>query len=862
MRKILKWSLGIIFAFALFFGNVSIGPLTEHDVTVVHAAKVKLNKTKLTLYRKKTATLKVKGTKKKVKWSSSNKKVATVSKKGKVTAKKKGTATITARVGKKKYRCNVTVKNPTLSKTNLTLVKGKTFILKVNHAVGKVTWSSSNKKVATVSSKGKVTAKKKGTATITAKASGIKLRCKVTVVKEGEQDPYDEYSLDEKKLNRGILSIRMFDDYGIDQLTDWDTSLEEVYDDTCILYITGYPAEMSELTVSVHKGSTWEMVDSDKSGYTKAIKVTNSYGVSRLYYICYSQANSISSVYSLYTDEEGSESNCIEAWYFRTSEDGKVNELVIEGTVERLPDNLTITTRTDDVYIHIFASDRPDYEKKVLVTRNGISTIYYIVYEVPEALKIGNVRAYDEEGNNLISFWDWDDHWRYDEYIDCFTIDIYGYTQTLPDNLEIKGYCDFVTPEIKTSDRPDFDKMVVLSFKGESRSYYLTYHYAPNLEIDSVQAINEKGNNAISDWCMSNGWWDEDKDEPEYYILELYGCSPTLPDNLEITGHSNLVTVEIVNSDRTDYDKMVVLTFGDRSRTYYLDYCNKADFGIEQVTCSDEDDYKIYSYSWGQHYEYADDLYDDYYELVISGNRSGFPASLRVIPDSDWVTVGEIIDSDRDDFDKMVVFTCGDQSRTYYIKAEFRPFLGIDNISAKDDDGHELISSEKEREHWIYDEEGKYYIDYYTLEVYAYLPTIPDNLQISVIEESAVVELMDSDLEGYDKKVVISCEDQSRIYYIDWIYVDESNPQYTEDEIRTVEDEVAAEETPVVEEPAADTVDEIEAVEEPTTEVEVSEEVEAVEETTEEATTETETEVEAVEEVEEAATEAEAEEGE
>ncbi|MBQ5473642.1 MAG: Ig-like domain-containing protein, partial [Lachnospiraceae bacterium] len=65
------------------------------------------------LYEGKSTTLTVKKGSKKVsgvKWSTSNKKVATVSSKGKVTAKKKGTATITAKVSKKSYKCKVTVK--------------------------------------------------------------------------------------------------------------------------------------------------------------------------------------------------------------------------------------------------------------------------------------------------------------------------------------------------------------------------------------------------------------------------------------------------------------------------------------------------------------------------------------------------------------------------------------------------------------------------------------------------------------------------------------------------------------------------------------------------------------------------------
>ncbi|MCH5298852.1 MAG: Ig-like domain-containing protein, partial [Ruminococcus sp.] len=62
-----------------------------------------------------------------------------------------------------------------------TLKKGKKFTLKITGGVGKAKFTSSNKKIATVNKNGKITAKKKGKATITVKTNGMKLKCKITV---------------------------------------------------------------------------------------------------------------------------------------------------------------------------------------------------------------------------------------------------------------------------------------------------------------------------------------------------------------------------------------------------------------------------------------------------------------------------------------------------------------------------------------------------------------------------------------------------------------------------------------------------------------------------------------------------------
>jgi uncharacterized protein YjdB len=157
--------------------------------------KVKLNKSKATIQKGKTLTLKATVTPsdltdKSVTWKSSNTAVATVTSKGKVTAVKAGTATITctSNATGKKATCKVTVGYVKLDQTEAILQKGKTMTLTPTVYPSKledktVTWKSSNTKIATVTSKGKVKGVKAGTATITctSNATGLSTTCEVLV---------------------------------------------------------------------------------------------------------------------------------------------------------------------------------------------------------------------------------------------------------------------------------------------------------------------------------------------------------------------------------------------------------------------------------------------------------------------------------------------------------------------------------------------------------------------------------------------------------------------------------------------------------------------------------------------------------
>ncbi len=117
-----------------------------------------------------------------IKCSTSNKSVATVSSGGVITAKKKGSAVVKIEDKNYIYKVILTVKNPKLNKFKLSIKPYKSFKLKVKGAAGTISFKSSNKKVATVTYKGLIKARRKGKATITVKTNGkIKLKCKVTV---------------------------------------------------------------------------------------------------------------------------------------------------------------------------------------------------------------------------------------------------------------------------------------------------------------------------------------------------------------------------------------------------------------------------------------------------------------------------------------------------------------------------------------------------------------------------------------------------------------------------------------------------------------------------------------------------------
>lgn len=244
-KQTFAWILAVMMVFSIF-------PATQVNA----ATKPKLSKTKISMTVGQSKKLKVKGISKKrakrIKWKSSKKKVVTVTKTGKLKARKAGKATITAKVGKKKLKCKVVVKRKHkkarkkkesnssskkmwLSKTSVTLQAGSGVDLVLHNAKNVVKWSSSNNKVAwadraTSSSKnlGTIQAVSKGTAVITAKVDGKTFKCHVKVI----ADDYHASEATEAKIKQAlkIVNNSMSTQEKVLKLTIWTCDhLKRVY---------------------------------------------------------------------------------------------------------------------------------------------------------------------------------------------------------------------------------------------------------------------------------------------------------------------------------------------------------------------------------------------------------------------------------------------------------------------------------------------------------------------------------------------------------------------------------------------------------------------------------------------------------
>ena len=197
MKKSSLKSRFTAFTMATVLCMVSV-PVTTVNVNAkkVQPKKIVLEAKKETVAKGCTVKLSVKkmlpkGASGKIKWTSSNKRIATVNKKGVVKGKNIGKAVITASVGKAKAKCKITVYKPAkkiklTSASSYTAKVGDTIkvsakVISPKKGAEPIKWTSGNEAIATVNKKGVVTCKSPGTAVIKGTSGKKSVRVVVTV---------------------------------------------------------------------------------------------------------------------------------------------------------------------------------------------------------------------------------------------------------------------------------------------------------------------------------------------------------------------------------------------------------------------------------------------------------------------------------------------------------------------------------------------------------------------------------------------------------------------------------------------------------------------------------------------------------
>lgn len=260
MKTVLK-KIAIMLVVTLCMSTITIPNNIGIGVQTVEAASsVKINKSSAVLIPGQKIQLKVSGTKSKIKWSSTKKSVATVTSKGQVIAKKKGSCYIIAAIGKRQYKCKVTVTELTsfaLNKKALSIYAGKNYQLKIAYKPQRVKlsytdvkWSSSNKSIASVNNKGYIHAYKKGTVYISAKAGKKIVKCKVTVkpaIVKVQKITLSDISLKMTVGDRKQLKVKITPQNATNKTVFWSSS------DKSIVNVTknGYVNALSEGTAYI-----------------------------------------------------------------------------------------------------------------------------------------------------------------------------------------------------------------------------------------------------------------------------------------------------------------------------------------------------------------------------------------------------------------------------------------------------------------------------------------------------------------------------------------------------------------------------------------------------------------------------------
>ncbi len=283
--------------------------------------------------------------------------------------------------------------------------------------------------------------------------------------------------------------------------------------------------------------------------------------------------------------------------------------------------------------------------------REQYYTINNYLDDLYSGLYIDDISMYeqDSEDNLITNYWVVDDDNDYNPLI------IKGLSESLCEDLRFE-ISDNSTYTLSDPDREGFTKMLVIKNQyGIERYYYISYEQDIPFGIESIYAgQDENDDNIIISW--RDDYYTSDEEDGVYYYVDIQGSLPSIPENLDAISQHRLVKVDIVKSDKTGFEKMIVLSYKDFTRNYYINYEQYVSLEVKNVTAGHDTDGNDIIYYYNTYWDEDEDE-NEYNILFIQGLLPSLPENLEVTPYYSSYVTAKIEASDKTDYEKMVVLS-------------------------------------------------------------------------------------------------------------------------------------------------------------------------------------------------------------
>ncbi|MGN0485030.1 MAG: Ig domain-containing protein [Lachnospiraceae bacterium] len=750
-RKLKRWMA--VFLLLTLAVTQCLNPAMVQAATkkTIAVKTIQLEKKSLQLDKGKTATLKVTITPKAAKnaklvWKSSKPNVASVSQKGKITAKNAGNAkiTVTVKGTKKVASCTIKVLIPvsklTVTPTKAALKAGESVQLKAkiapaNASYRKLSYQSKDSKIASVDKKGTITAKKAGKTTITVQVTDTKKKVTIPVTVEKEEAGSEKPSVSEPDPSEPTSEPTTPSTSESDP-----TSIPTIESNPTTAGSSEIPAEPSttvseplvssipaEPSVSVSEPSTTESA-SERTSETPSAEPSTTVSEP-------SKAESTPSIQPSESKPSEEEPSSEETGSLQNKKQLKTYLQRSKQMKERFTDE-TQKKKVEDMIqtaedVYKTGKTQEELQEQILILKKWINAC---TRSVSVRISTSSFKTFsystkeDDKGITTLTFF---------------------VKKSLADQVTYRPEVSSSTLEIRKSNLPEFEQELVVTAEN---SYTVVYEVQKCILSENPLYIK-----SVEDEDGIIGYWhtyvkEETDDVLEMRLgIQLKGKNG-LTDAFRVTAKQKNATVKI-----EDYKeptpayypciKKVTLSAVNAKKTVYYVYCYHMDeWKIQSLnyggtSCSIQSQTQAYSDSDG--YLLLKDSYEEGKELQVT----------PLYDDVKW----KVTDSDKEGYQKKILLSKGTESVTYYVKfATEADKLHILDVYVN--------GKLKETGNWnVYDEmeQGTYI---HTLTIYNLLPE--DEVQIVPVSEETTATVSDSDLPGYMKKIELTNAGKTKVYYV------------------------------------------------------------------------------------------------